>query len=218
MVFLRLTVPVPPALFAGRLDYLAAPVTIGTRSAEREPALGGLHHAFAVARGTLGGLAARLGALALAPRADLLYGQVYPGLAAVNCGLEADVDAHKDVLAFLRLVAGGLFGLAEVEEILEQVAQSTAEVLGAEVSALGRTGPEAVVAGLLEAHPADARPPHFTKLVVLGAFGLVGEDFVGLGYLFELVFGGLVAFVAIRVILFRKTTIGLLDFVFGGGF
>ena len=54
------------------------------------------------------------------------------------------------------------------------------------------------------------------ELVVAGALLLVGEDGMGFGDFFELLFGVFVAWVFVGVVFEGELTVGLLDFVIGG--
>src|SRR5262249_16308636 len=116
--------------------------------------------------------------------------------------LEGHVDGHVDVGAALGLTPLRARAAA-VEEVPEDVAESP-EVVDGEVAAAAevtRIEARAAVRG--------------AERVVLLALLRVGEDVVRVLHFLELLLGGRVTRVLVRVVLGRELPVGLLDLVFG---
>ena len=143
------------------------------------------------------------GALTLLALLDALDGYVL--FAAEGCLLKGQLKHFPQVGA----LHGGAGVVAAAETAAATAAEATAkdrgedvaEVEAAEAAAKSAACPEVGV------HAREA------ELVVLGLLVRVGEDFIGLVGLLELVGGLLVPGVHIRVVFFRQLPVGFLDLV-----
>ena len=124
---------------------------------------------------------------------------------AKGCFLEGQLQPGYHIFTPAGIILGrSSAAAAATEDITEDVAQITevAETVSAAVAA----GAGAVV-GIHSG---------MTELVIAGALLIVGQDFVGLTQFLELLLGGLVAGVPVRVILHGAFPVGLLYFISAG--
>src|SRR5579863_2911291 len=189
------------AVRAGVRDDLAPAVAARTGLLHREEALLHAHLAAAVAGGAGHGLAALLGAAAVADLAGHERWHVDVHRVAEHRLLEGEGEPEAQVRAAVDPLAAATPSAGE--DVAEHVAEDVAEhVVGVEArpAAATTTG-----TGGVGVHARVA------ELVVRGALLGIGEDLVGfLGFL-EVFFRGLVAGVAIRVMLHGEPAVGLLD-------
>jgi hypothetical protein len=188
----------PPIAAAGRArlgDDAAGPAAVAACLGHGEEALliADLAGAPALRTGLGAGPAGRTGALAR--RAGLLARDPDLRLRALGGRLEGDLEVVAQVGAAPRTAAPAAEAVAEPEDVAE-AAEDVAEVgEHRRVEALARA---LVHAGVTEA-------------IVGRALVAVGEDGVGLGRFLELLLGGVVAGIAIGVVLERQLAVGALD-------
>ena len=183
------------AAAAGILDRLALAATVGAGLLHREETL--LHPD--LARTATGSTAHRRTAApraaAVAFAAGLQRGHANLDRGAVDGVFQVDFEVVAQVGAALRAGAPAA-PPATTEDIAEHIAEDVAEARAAATEAAG--------AGLRV-------DPGMTELVVRRLLLRVRQHRVGLVGLLEALLGGLVARVAVRVVLHRDAAIGLLD-------
>src|SRR5699024_2128610 len=104
-------------------------------------------------------------------------------------------------------LGGGPASAASAEQPAEQVAEPLAAPgLAEQVTDVEVSGPAAALGTV-------GAPEQRPGVVVLLAFGLVGQDVVGLGDLLEPLLGCGVALIGVGVVLSREFAVGLLDLV-----
>ena len=193
------------------LDDGALAAAGGACLADLEDAAAGDHDAASAACAARHALGAGRDARAVAVLAFGGKGDVYGPFAAEDRLVEVDFEAEGHVLAARGGVgvSAALAAAASAEEVAEPA------VSAAPSEEVAEHGEDVVHAHAAGAEPAEALPVHagVSELVVALALLGVVEDVVRLGGLLELLLSGLVARVAVRVVLHGELAVCGLDFV-----
>ena len=187
---------------AGLGNDLAAAVAARAGLLHREETLLHPHLANATTGGAGGRRGTWLGAIAVAHLALDQGGHANGDRGPAHCLFEVQIQGIAQIGTALR-TAAATGTTAPAEEVAEDVAEDVGEVRAP--------------CGAAETAAAHARIDASMAVLVVGrALARIGQHFVGLRGLLELLFGSCVPRIAIRVVFHRQASVGFLELGFAG--